>query len=140
MTNDELIIKAESALRRKLVNGRIFGDVAAALITDKENVFTGIAVDTPGWGLCAERSAIAAMATAGEYRIKTIVAVWKEDEAIDPNSALHVLPPCGLCRQFMRDIDEGNLETEVILARNKVAKLKALLPYHNWPEPLDRPA
>src|SRR5438552_9154224 len=131
MTNDELITRAEGALRRKTVGDRLFGDVAAALITDKGNVFTGVAVDTPSWGLCAERSAIAAMATAGEYRIKTIVAVWKEDEAIDPNSVLHVLPPCGLCRQFMRDIDEGNLETDVILGRNKVAKLKALLPYHN---------
>src|SRR5438093_7935673 len=140
MTNDELITKAESALRRKTVGDRLFGDVAAALVTDKGNVFPGVAVDTPGWGLCAERSAIAAMVTAGEYRIKTIVAVWKEDESTRPNSALHVLPPCGLCRQFMGDIDEGNLETDVILGRDKVLKLKELLPYHEWPEPLDHPA
>ena len=64
MTDDELIDKAASALRRRTVNGRIFGDVAAALITAKGNVFTGIAVDTPSWGLCAERSAIAAMVSA----------------------------------------------------------------------------
>ena len=140
MTNDELITRAEGALRRKTVGDRLFGDVAAALVTDKGNVFTGVAVDTPSWGLCAERSAIAAMVTAGEYRIKTIVAVWKEDESTHPNSALQVLPPCGLCRQFMGDIDEGNLETDVILGRDKVVKVKELLPYHEWPEPLDPPA
>ena len=29
-------------------------------------------------GFCAEHSAIAAMITAGEYKIKKIVAVWKK--------------------------------------------------------------
>lgn len=139
MTNDELIATAEHALKRKTVKGRIFGDVAAALVTDKGNVFVGICLDTPGWGLCAERSAIAAMATAGEYRIKTIVAVWKQDKSIDPHGLLHILPPCGSCRQFMCEIDDGNLETDVILVRDKVVKLKALLPYHEWADALDPP-
>jgi cytidine deaminase len=80
------------------------------------------------------------MITAGEYRVKTIVAVWREDKAIDPNGELHVLSPCGYCRQFIRDINEDNLETNVILGRYKVVKLKDLLPYHEWPEPLDRPS
>jgi cytidine deaminase len=137
LTNDELITAAVNALRRRTVNGRIFGDVAAALITDQGKVFTGIAIDTPSWGLCAERSAIAAMATAGEYRIRTIVAVWKEDETIVPDGPIHVLPPCGACRQFMSDINEGNLETVVILGPERVMKLKDLLPYHEWPAPLD---
>lgn len=74
------------------------------------------------------------MITAGEYRIRTIVAVWQEDKAIDPNGKLYILPPCGYCRQFMRDINEDNLQTDVILDRDKVVKLKDLLPYHEWPE------
>lgn len=78
------------------------------------------------------------MITAGEYRVKTIVAVWREDKAIDPNGKLYVLSPCGYCRQFMPDINGGNLETDVILGRDKVVKLKDLLPYHEWPEQFDR--
>jgi cytidine deaminase len=80
------------------------------------------------------------MITAGGYRIKAIVAVWQEDKAIDPNGKLHVLSPCGYCRQFMLNINEDNLETDVILGRDKVVKLKDLLPYYEWSEPLDRPS
>lgn len=143
MRNDRLISKAQSVLNRKTINGRLHGDVGAALIGEKGDVYTvytGVCVDTSGWGLCAERSAIAAMITAGGYRIKAIVAVWQEDKAIDPNGKLHVLSPCGYCRQFMLDINEDNLETDVILGRDKIVKLKDLLPYHEWSEPLDRPS
>lgn len=34
MENDELISKAESVLNRKTVNGRLHGDVGAALISE----------------------------------------------------------------------------------------------------------
>jgi cytidine deaminase len=37
----------------------------------------------------------------------------------------------------MRDINEDNLETNVILGRDKAVKLKELLPYHDWAEPLE---
>ena len=134
MRNDELISKAQSVINRTTINGRLHGDVGAALISEKGDIYAGVCVDTSGWGLCAERSAIAAMITAGEYRINTIVAVWQEDKAIDPNSELCILAPCGYCRQFMRDISEDNLETDVILDRDKIVKLKHLLPYHDWPE------
>jgi cytidine deaminase len=134
MRNDELISKAQSVINRKTINGRLHGDVGAALISEKGDIYTGVCVDTSGWGLCAERSAIAAMITAGEYRIETIVAVWQEDEAIDPDGKLSILAPCGYCRQFMQDINEDNLETNVILDRDKIVKLKDLLPYHDWPE------
>ncbi len=129
MKYEELISKAESVLNRKTVNGRLHGDVGAALISEKGDIYTGVCVDTSGWGLCAERSAIAAMITAGEYRVRTIVAVWREDKAIDPYGKLHVLSPCGYCRQFMRDINEDNLETQVILGLDKEVKLKDLLPH-----------
>jgi cytidine deaminase len=120
-----------------MINGRLHGDVGAALVSEEGAIFVGVCVDTAGWGLCAERSAIAAMITAGEYRIRAIVAVWREDATIDPDGKLVVLPPCGYCRQFMRDISDENLETDVILGRDKIVKLKDLLPYHQWPEPLE---
>jgi cytidine deaminase len=85
----------------------------------------------PGTGFCAEHSAIAAMVTAGEYRIKRIVAVCKDDAG-----ATYVLPPCGRCRELMRQIDPANLDADVVLAADKAVKLRELLPYHEWPEPL----
>jgi cytidine deaminase len=131
MTNEDLIRSAERVLNPKRVDDRLFGDVASALITDKGNQYCGVCIDTgSGTGFCAEHSAIAAMVTAREYKIEKIVAVWK-----DANGTLYVVPPCGRCREFIRQIDEDNLDTDVVLGPNKVVKLSELLPYHEWPTP-----
>ncbi len=133
MNVHDLIRSAAGILNPRKVDDRLFGDVAAALITDVGNQYVGVCIDTgSGTGFCAEHSAIAAMVTAGEYRIKTIVAVWR-----DENGALYVLPPCGRCREFIRQIDQHNLTTDVVLGHDKVVKLQDLLPYHQWPAPLD---
>jgi cytidine deaminase len=47
------------------------------------------------------------------------------------------VPPCGRCREFIRQIDEANLETDVLLGQDKMRKLKELLPYHEWPAALE---
>jgi len=135
MTDEELIVSAASLLKpRTMKDGRLIGDVGAALLTHKGTPYFGVCIDTgSGTGFCAEHSAIAAMVTSGEYRIAKIVAVWRDER--DGN--LYVLPPCGRCREFMRQIDEANLETQVVLGRHKSMKLKELLPYHEWPEPLE---
>jgi cytidine deaminase len=127
---DELIQAAEAVLNPRSVQGRLFGDVAAALITARGNRFLGVCIDTgSGTGFCAEHAAVAAMVTAGEYRIARIVAVWRDDDG-----RLFVLPPCGRCREFIRQIDEANLDAEVVLGRTRSAPLKELLPYHDWPD------
>ncbi|HEX5991324.1 MAG TPA: cytidine deaminase [Thermomicrobiales bacterium] len=134
MTNDELIAMAAGVLNpHTTADGRVFGDVAAALVTDRGTVFCGVCIDTgSGTGFCAEHAAIAAMVTAGEYRIARIVAVWRDDR----EGEMHVVPPCGRCREFIRQIDEANLATEVVLGTTKVVTLQELLPHHEWPEPL----
>ena len=72
---------------RQLTEDSSAGSVAAALITDQGNVYTGVCIDTPcSMGFCAEHAAIAAMITAGESRIEKIVAV--NDEA-------GIVAPCG---------------------------------------------
>jgi len=76
------------------------------------------------------------MTTAGEYRIEKIVAVWRPEGTAEGPGALHVLAPCGVCRQFMLDVDLGNAETDVILGPDRVFKLKQLLPFHEWPDPV----
>lgn len=128
MTNEELIKKATSVIHFRESKNSSMGGVGCALITDKGNVYLGVCIDTGcGMGFCAEHNAIGSAITSKEYVIKKIVAVWKDDRG-----DLFVGPPCGRCREFMRQIDEANLKTEVIIDKDKTIKLKELLPYHEW--------
>jgi cytidine deaminase len=112
---------------------RLFGDVASTLVTDKGNRYSGVCIDTAsGTGFCAEHSAIAAMVTAGEYRIAKIVAVWRDEDG-----RLHVLAPCGRCREFIQQIHPTNVDTEVVLSRERSSSLQELLPLNEGSHPLD---
>ena len=98
------------------------GSVAAALLTEEGNIYTGICLDLAcGIGFCAEHSAIAEMLKHRETKIKMIVAYGKG----------RILPPCGRCRELMMQVHASNKETEVILSDNKSIKLKELIP-HYW--------
>ncbi|MBA2774346.1 MAG: cytidine deaminase [Nocardioidaceae bacterium] len=133
-TNDELIDAATQSLNPHRVGDRLFGDVASTLATNRGNLYSGVCIDTgSGTGFCAEHAAIAAMVTAGEYRIETIVAVWRDDDS----GLLYVLPPCGRCREFIHQIDAENIETQLVLGRDAMMGLGQLLPFHDWPQPLD---
>jgi cytidine deaminase len=124
----ELIEKAKAVVHPKKIGDSLVGDVGCALVTGEGNIYLGVCIDVgSGIGFCAEHSAIGAMVTAGEFRIKKIVAVWKDDQ-----QNTYILSPCGRCREFMRQVDPGNLETEVILDYDKVLTLAELLPYHDW--------
>ena len=127
ITNQELIEKAKSVINPHQLVNRMVGDVGCALVTDRGNFYLGVCIDLgSGIGFCAEHSAIAAMVTAGEYRIKKIVAVWQDEEST------HILAPCGRCRELIYQIDPSNLETEIILDQNKILKLAEILPYSDW--------
>src|ERR1700754_1936699 len=100
MDDDELIASAASFLNPREVQGRLVADVASTLVTDRGTAYHGVCIDTAcGTGFCAEHSAIAAMVTGGEERIAAIVAVWRDGDGV-----LFVLPPCGRCREFIRQL------------------------------------
>jgi cytidine deaminase len=127
MTNDELIQRARTVVNpRKIAHDFTVGDVGCALLTHKDSLHLGVCIDVGGGiGFCAEHSAIASMITHGEQRISRIVAVLGDGT---------ILPPCGRCREFMRQIDDNNMDhTGVLLARDKIVKLRDLLP-HPWDE------
>jgi cytidine deaminase len=131
--NDTLIASAEAVLNPHTVDDRRFADVGSTLVTKAGNHYSGVCIDTSsGTGFCAEHAAIAAMVTAGEYEIAKIVAVWRDDQG-----ALHVVPPCGRCREFIRQIDPANLDTEVVLSHASSARLRDLLPHSSWPSPYE---
>ena len=117
----ELVQKAKSVLNsRRLSEEGLAGGVAAALLTESGNVYCGVCIDvTSGMGFCAEHAAIAAMVTAGENRILKIVAV----------SDSGILPPCGRCREFISQIHDDNVNTQVMVTDDTVVTIKELLPY-----------
>ncbi|HBK33444.1 TPA: cytidine deaminase [Candidatus Uhrbacteria bacterium] len=128
MTNKKLIQKAASLIRPVKIQNYLIGDVGCALVTDKNHIFVGVCADLcSGMGFCAEKAAIAAMITEGEFKIKTIVAVWKNEKGEN-----QILPPCGSCRELIRQVHQDNLQTAIILKTSEIVKLEVLLPHHNW--------
>lgn len=112
-------IAEKLAYPRALSESAEAGSVAAALLTDKGNVYTGVCIDTPcSMGFCAEHAAAAAMVAAGESRIVKLVA-WKEAEG--------PVPPCGRCRELLYQLNHENLACEVLLPGG-VKTLTQLLP------------
>lgn len=106
---------------KQLSKNSYAGGVAAAILTDKGNVYTGVCIDTPcSMGFCAEHAAIAAMITAGESRIIKVVAVTEGSM---------VVSPCGRCREFICQVNDENNQCEVLLADNKVVNMTDLIPY-----------
>lgn len=95
------------------------GHVACALLTDKGNVYTGISINAKcGIGFCAEHSAIADMLKAGESKIVKLVSSSKNT----------VLVPCGRCLEFIRQINDENVNTKVLLKNGDVKTVDELLP------------
>lgn len=98
------------------------GGVAAALLSAGGNIYVGVCIDTASTlGMCAERSAIAAMLTHGESKIDKVVAVMPDG---------NVGSPCGACREFMMQLDKDSGNIEILLDRDtkKTVFLRKLLP------------
>ena len=120
--SDEDLIQAATQLAGEFRTSAdcVAGSVAAALLTRAGNLYTGICVDTAcSLGSCAEYSAIADMLKARESEIETIVAVYGEE----------VVPPCGRCRELIRQVNDTNSKTRIIVGRGRVAFLSELLPF-----------
>ena len=116
----ELYEIAKSALNpRQLTENSSAGSVAAAIMTDKGNIYRGVCIDVPcSMGFCAEHAAIAAMVTAGENRIEKLVAVYQDGT---------IIPPCGRCRGFVCQLHPENYLCQVQLA-DRVVRMEELLP------------
>lgn len=98
------------------------GGVAAAILTKQGNIYVGVCIDTASTlGMCAERNAIANMITNGESKIDKMVAVMPDGR---------VGSPCGACREYMMQLDKDSGEIEILLdlERERIIKLKELIP------------
>lgn len=76
--------------------------VASAVLTESGKVFLGVNVENASYGLtiCAERSAISSMVTAGERKPVIVVVVSDTTKPI---------PPCGACRQVIAEFNPDSL-------------------------------
>jgi len=119
---DEVREKARSvANQRRLSPTAEAGSVGAAILAGSGMIYTGVCIDTgSSMGFCAEHAAAAAMVTAGENRVMMMVAVGSEGS---------IRPPCGRCREFIRQLHEDNLDAKVLVGEGVVATLRDLLPY-----------
>ncbi|MGN0664012.1 MAG: cytidine deaminase family protein [Negativibacillus sp.] len=113
---------------KKVQNGREIspfleaGGVAAALLTQAGNIYVGVCIDSAcSMGMCAERNAMANMITHGESKICKILALMSDGKAG---------PPCGVCREFMMQLDKdsGNIEILMDYESRTTVRLKELLP------------
>jgi cytidine deaminase len=75
--------------------------VGVALLSGSGRMYAGANVETAHYkGLCGEASAIAAMVTAGERKIKSVVVIGPAME--------YLCTPCGDCRQRLREFTAGD--------------------------------
>jgi cytidine deaminase len=98
------------------------GGVAAAILTEGGNVYTGVCIDTDcTLGMCAERNAIANMITNGESRIVKLVCTSEHDR---------LEWPCGACREYLMQLDaaSGDLEILADLETLRTVRLRDLIP------------
>jgi cytidine deaminase len=100
--------------------------VGAAILGESGRIFAGCNVENAAYpqGQCAESSAIGAMVTAGDRRIRTIVVMGGEAGAEE------ICTPCGGCRQRIREF--ATPETPIHICDpaglRRTFSLEALLP------------
>ena len=120
--------------------------VAAALLAEDGSVTEGTNVENAAYpaGICAERTTIF-WAVSNVCRSFQAIAVvgchgdWLKTEAFQNLVLPDYCPPCGVCRQVMREFADP-VSFEIILAKSpdcyKVYKLAELLPESFGPEDL----
>ena len=95
--------------------------VGAAILTEDENVYTGVNVENASYGLtvCAERVALFKAVSDGKKSFKAIAVVADTEKPI---------PPCGACRQVLSEFGDMEVIMANLKGDFKVARLKDLLP------------
>lgn len=110
--------------------------VGAAVLADSGRIYGGANVENATYGatVCAERNAIYAAVMAGARKILAIAICGGRE-----GSSNDYCPPCGICRQVMREFccpDEMNVVVAKSIDDFKVFKLSELLPESFGPEVL----
>ncbi len=118
----ELFEAAKAAQRNAYAPYSSF-KVGAALRAESATLYSGANVENAAYpeGVCAETSAISAMARAGERRIREILVIGDGEG---------LCTPCGGCRQRIREFSDGGTIVHIAGPEGVRAtfRLSALLP------------
>jgi cytidine deaminase len=105
--------------------------VGAAVRTSNGRIFSGCNVENAALpnGICAETAALAAMVTAGERQIDSMVII---------GDGAALVTPCGGCRQRIREFAEPSTKIHVAgpAGLRQSFTLEVLLPYSFGPSHL----
>ncbi len=100
--------------------------VGAAILGESGRIFAGCNVENAAYpqGQCAESSAIGAMVTAGDRRIRAILVMGGEAGAEE------ICTPCGGCRQRIREFATPDTPIHICdpAGLRRTFSLEALLP------------
>ncbi len=123
-TLPELLTRAQQAATRAYAPYSNY-HVGAAILTETGVIFTGANIENISYGatICAERTAIANMRTAGDHQIKAI-AVHTPDHGW----------PCGICLQTIAEfaIDADSTKIVVPSENGFIEKTLRELAPHLW--------
>lgn len=128
MKNEELIKLALEA-REKSYSPYSGFSVGAALLSKNGKVFAGCNIENSGYSAtnCAECTAIFKAVSEDETEFEKIAVVGGNSDEKTPSD---YCPPCGICRQVMREFCDADFE--IIIAKSesdyKVMTLAELLP------------
>lgn len=127
MDNKELVLSALKAAENSYAPYSQF-NVGAALLTKRGKVYLGCNVENASFSptCCAERTAFFKAVSEGEREFIKIAVVGGKDGSFD-----EFCPPCGVCRQVMREFCDDNFT--VVLGKKdgsyKELRLFELLPF-----------
>ena len=136
MTDKELVLKAIESMKNSYSPYSNF-KVGAALLTESGKVYTGCNIENVAFGpsICAERVAFFKAISEGEKNFSKIAVVGGKDGIISSST-----PPCGVCRQVMREFCNDDFEILIVRENGNYDKvlLKDLLPNSFKPEILSK--
>lgn len=122
----ELVMQAEQAMKNAYAPYSGF-HVGAALLTKSGRIFCGCNIENASFSptICAERTAVAKAVSEGEREFAALAVVGGKNGSI-----IGVCPPCGVCRQVLREFCDPDFPIYLGTGSGQYEKvtLKELLP------------
>lgn len=131
MTKEQLATMAKEAME-KAYSPYSGYKVGAALLCKDGSVYTGCNVENASFSAtnCAERTAFFKAVSEGKKEFAAIAICGGEDGEIEG-----VFPPCGVCRQVMREFCEDDFQIHLLTADGiETYTLQQLLPVSFQPD------
>ena len=135
MTKEQLASLAKDAMERAYSPYSNY-KVGAALLCKDGSVYTGCNVENASFSAtnCAERTAFFKAVSEGKREFSAIAICGGKDGVIEG-----LFPPCGVCRQVMREFCDDNFEIHLLAKEGiETYTLGELLPVSFAPQTIKK--